>query len=76
MLQLVPNSGNPVRTGPPEVPVVNEHPAEPGRILLIQKQLELFFATIDIGGPQFAGQRSSLGIEFLLYKSGFLLEVA
>ncbi len=50
-----------------EISVVSERPAEAGRIVLIEEQLELFLAAYDIGGLRQRRQRLALGLErFLL----------
>ena len=74
VLELVVDVRNAARPRPAEIAVIGQHAPEGRWIFLIQKKFELFFATVDVGGPQFARQRASFGIEFLLTLQALLLE--
>ena len=54
------DGADPVRARPAEVTVVDEHAADCSRILLVQQQLELLLAAIDVGCPQLGGERIAL----------------
>ncbi len=71
MLQFVANSGDPLGARTAKIAVVPQHSAEGLRIFLVQQELQLFLAAIDVGGPQFSRQRPALGRELLL-ELGFL----
>ena len=63
-------------TGAPEVAVPGQHATDLRRVLLVEQQLELLLAPVDVGGAQLAGQGVPLHRELRLAFCALVLQLA
>ena len=74
VLELVLDVADAVGARAAEVAVVRQHSTEAGRFFLVQQQLELLLAPVDVGGAQLAGELGPFGVDLALRPRLFALE--